>query len=313
MGQSIDLKARCVRVLAAAITIVAATIGAAIAQNVVVFVNGEPITAMDVEQRSKFLRLSAGNKKVPSRQEVLDQLIDEKLKVKEAKRWGIEASKDEIDRSYSSMAGRMRFSSEQLTKSLANSGVNSNTLKAKIKADIVWQQLIRGRYQSRLQLSDSEVMKALAAKNSAAATAVSFEYTMRPILLLVPPGSSSAVYDGRRREAEALRKSFRGCRESLPALRAARDVAVRDQVVRSSGDLPEALRKLLDGIPIGQMTPPEITKHGIEMFAICAKNETKADSPGKRETRDEIFAKRFERESERYLQKLRRAALIERR
>jgi peptidyl-prolyl cis-trans isomerase SurA len=155
-------------------------------------------------------------------------------------------------------------------------------------------------------------MKALAAKGSGATT-VSFEYTMRPILLLVPPGSSGAVYDSRRREAEVLRKKFRGCRESLPALRAARDVAVRDQVVRSSGDLPESLRKLLDGIPVGQMTPPEITKHGVEMFAICAKNELKADSAGKRETRDEIFAKRFERESERYLKKLRRAALIERR
>jgi peptidyl-prolyl cis-trans isomerase SurA len=312
MRQSIEYKARRIRAIAAAVTIVAATFGAAMAQNVVVFVNGEPITAIDVEQRTKFLRLSSGGKKVPPRQEILDQLIDEKLKIKEAKRWGIEASKDEVDRSYASMAGRMRLSSEQLTKSLANSGVNSNTLKARIKADIVWQQLIRGRYQSRLQLSDSEVMKALAAKGSGATT-VSFEYTMRPILLLVPPGSSGAVYDSRRREAEVLRKKFRGCRESLPALRAARDVAVRDQVVRSSGDLPESLRKLLDGIPVGQMTPPEITKHGVEMFAICAKNELKADSAGKRETRDEIFAKRFERESERYLKKLRRAALIERR
>jgi peptidyl-prolyl cis-trans isomerase SurA len=311
MGQSTDLKARWIRVLAIAVVIGAAAIGGAIAQNVVVFVNGEPITAIDVEQRSKFLRLTG--KKAPSRQEVLDQLIDEKLKIKEAKRWGIEATNEEVDRSFATMASRMRLSSDQLTKSLANSGINANTLKARIRADIVWQQLVRGRYQSRLQLSDSEVMKALTAKNAAAATAVSFEYTMRPILLLVPPGSPNSVYESRRREAESLRKSFRGCREGLPALRAARDVAVRDQVVRSSGDLPEGLRKLLDGIPVGQMTPPEITKHGIEMFAVCAKNELKADAPGKREARDEIFAKRFERESERYLKKLRRAALIERR
>ena len=47
----------------------------ALAQNVVVMVNGEPITAYDVEQRSKFLTLS--NHKAPTHQEVLDELIDE--------------------------------------------------------------------------------------------------------------------------------------------------------------------------------------------------------------------------------------------
>ena len=64
--------------------------GGALAQNVVVFVNGEPITSMDIDQRSKFMVLT-GQKQAP-RQEVLNQLIDEKLKVREGKRWGIEIS-----------------------------------------------------------------------------------------------------------------------------------------------------------------------------------------------------------------------------
>ena len=37
--------------------------------------------------------------KPPPRQEVLDQLIDEKLKVREAKRWGIEAIDKDVDNS----------------------------------------------------------------------------------------------------------------------------------------------------------------------------------------------------------------------
>jgi peptidyl-prolyl cis-trans isomerase SurA len=277
---------------------------------VVVFVNGEPVTAIDVEQRAKFIQLST--KKAPPRQEVVDQLIDEKLKVREAKRWGIQASDAEVNSSFNVMAGRMRLTSDQLTQSLATAGINSNTLKARIRADLVWQQLVRSRYQSRLQLSDRDVMSVLEAK-SEPADVVSYEYILRPILLLVPPGSPVSVYEGRRREADALRGRFRGCRESLPGLRAARDVAVRDQIIRNSGDLPAELRKILDSIPVGQVTPPEITRHGIEMFAICSKNESKADSPTKRQVRDEMFAKAFERESERYLQRLRREALIERR
>ena len=59
----------------------------------------------------------------------------------------------------------MRQSSEQLTQNLAQKGVNANTLKSRIRADIVWQQLIRGRYQSRMQLTDPEVLSHLKAKN----------------------------------------------------------------------------------------------------------------------------------------------------
>jgi len=129
----------------------------------------------------------------------------------------------------------------------------------------------------------------------------------------VPPGSPPAVYENRRREAEALRGRFRNCEEGLRIARGMRDVAVRDQVNRTSADLPAELRKVVDSIPVGQLTAPEHTRHGIELFAICSKVSSKTDSPKKRQARETAFAKLFERESKRYLQQLRRAALIERR
>jgi peptidyl-prolyl cis-trans isomerase SurA len=297
-------------VRAVTISLAVAAAGSALAQHVVVFVNGEPITAIDVEQRSKFLFVTT--QKHTPRQEVLDQLIDEKLKIREGMRWGIHSSDTEVNNNFSAMAGRMRLSSEQLTQNLAKQGVNANTLKARIRADIVWSALIRGRYQSRLQLSDREVLAAVEAKNPGERDTVGYDYTLRPILFLVTPGSGDSTYEGRRREAEALRGRFKGCEESIPAVRAMRDVAVRDQVIRSSADLPEGLRKVLDSIPLGQLTAPEVTRHGIEMFAVCAKHETKSDTPSRREARDTLYSKAFERESRRYLRLLRKNAMIER-
>lgn len=283
--------------------------GSAVAQNVVVFVNGDPITAIDVDQRSKFLVLT-GQKQVP-RQQVLDQLIDEKLKIREGKRWGIDVSDKEVNSSYARMAQGMRRSADQLTKELAQKGINASTLKARIRADIVWQQLIRGRYQSRLHVQDREVLKHLEAKNPEARDTVGYEYLLRPILFLVTPGSPGSAYDGRRREAEALRKSFKGCTESIPAVRAMNGVAVRSQVVRSSADLPDNLRKVLDSVPVGELTAPEVTRHGVEMFAVCSRTETKTNTPGRKEAREALLTKRFERESQRYLKLLRRNAMIE--
>jgi peptidyl-prolyl cis-trans isomerase SurA len=272
-----------------------------------VFVNGDPVTAIDVEHRSKFLALTG--QKV-SRQEVLDQLIDEILKVREGRRWGIEISNADVDNSFARMARGMNQSSEQLTQTLAQKGIGASTLKARIRADMVWQQLVRGRYQSRLQVSDKQILNALEDKE--AANAVGYEYVLRPILFLVQPGAGAATYDSRRREADALRKTFKGCNESIPSVRAMRDVAVRDQVVRSSADLPDNLRKVLDSVPLGELTPPEVTRHGIEMFAICSRNESKSDTPSRRKARESLQTKAFEAESKKYLRQLRKNAMIER-
>ena len=52
--------------------------GPARAQTIVV-VNGDPVTQFDIEQRSKFIEVSTH--KVPTRNEVLEQLINDKLKI----------------------------------------------------------------------------------------------------------------------------------------------------------------------------------------------------------------------------------------
>ena len=280
---------------------------AASAQQVVVIVNGEPITALDIEQRSKLTQLSTH--KTPTRQEVIDELITEKLKVREAKKWGLEVPNSEVDSAYATMASRMRLTPELLTQQLARSGVNAATLKARIKADIAWPQLVRGRYQASLQIGEKDLNTAMDSKSD---DSVGYDYTLRPILFLVATGSAEAFVEGRKREAEALRGRFHSCEEGIAFARALKDIAVREQVIRSSADIPPELRKVLEGVEIGRLTPPEVTKFGIEMFAICAKKVSSADNtPGKRQAREAIMTERYEQRSKQWLQELRRGAMIE--
>jgi peptidyl-prolyl cis-trans isomerase SurA len=299
------------RSLIAAALLVAAATTATFAQNVVVMVNGDPITALDIDQRSKFIQLTT--QKAPGRQQVIEELIDEKLKVREGKRWQVEITEADVDGAYANMGGRMRKSADQLTQDLAKSGINANTLKSRIRAELVWQQLVRGRYSASLQVSDKDVDLVLQSKNADEKEIISTDYIMRPILFLVPPGAAQTVMEARRKEAEALRSRFKSCEEGLPSARALRDVTVRDPVSRNSGDLPPELRKVLEAIPVGQTTVPEVTRLGVELFAICSKQESKADSAGKRQARETAFAERFDQQSKLYLQRLRKEALIDRR
>ena len=136
-------------------------------------------------------------------------------------------------------------------------------------------------------------------------------YTLYPVMVLIPPGSSAAVVEAKRHEAENLRSRFVNCNEGLAISRALRDVAVREPVTRSSSDLAPQLREVLDSIPIGHLTTPEPTAQGLQMFALCDKRESKTDSPLKREVRQQLFAKRFEAESNKFLDEIRKQAMIE--
>ena len=277
------------------------------AQTVAVMVNGEPITNYDIEQRGKLNFLTT--RKSPVRQEVIDELINEKVKIREGKKFGVDPSTSDIDSSFASMASRMRTTSDQLAKSLESQGIRLDTLRHRIKAEMVWSSLVRGRFKESLQVGEKEV--AAAVKGDDKQEGEAFEYQMRPIVLIVPRGSSQSLFDTRRKEAEALRSRVQTCEDADGFFKSMQNAAIRDTVTKTSADLPPVLREVLDKTPIGHLTAPEITKQGVEMVALCGRKPTTLDSPKKREIRDKMFAAKYEAKSKSYLQDIRKGAMIE--
>jgi peptidyl-prolyl cis-trans isomerase SurA len=279
------------------------------AQTVAVMVNGEPITNYDIEQRSKLNFLTTH--KPADRQQVINELIDEKVKIREAKKFGVDPSSTDVDQSYNSMSSRMRITPDQLTKSLESQGIRPDTLKARIRAEMVWTSLVRGRYKESLQVGEKDVAAAIEIKGEEKQETEAFEYKMQPIVLIVPRGSAAAAIESRRKEAEALRGRVQTCDEANAFFKTMQNAAIRDAVTRTSADIPAPLRELLDKTPIGHLTPPEVTKQGVEMVALCGRKPTTLDTPKKREIRDKMYAEKYEAKSKAYLQEVRKAAMIE--
>jgi peptidyl-prolyl cis-trans isomerase SurA len=280
------------------------------AQTVAVMVNGEPITNYDIEQRTKLTLLSTH--KPADRQQVINELIDEKLKIKEAKKFGVDPSATDIDQSYAQMSSRMRITPEALTKSLESQGIRPDTLKSRIKADMVWGSLVRGRYKESLQVGEKDVAdKVKVNGGEEKQEADAFEYKMQPIVLLVPQGSAPTAIEARQKEAEALRNRVQTCDDANAIFKSMQNAAIREAVVKTSADMPAVLRELLDKTPIGHLTPPEVTKQGVEMVALCDRKPTTVDTPKKREIREKMFTEKYEAKSKAYLQEIRKAAMIE--
>jgi peptidyl-prolyl cis-trans isomerase SurA len=279
------------------------------AQSVAVMVNGDPITNYDIEQRSKLNFLTT--RQQANRQDIINELIDEKVKIREAKKFGVDPSSSDIDQSYSGMGARMRLSADQLTKTLEGQGIRPETLRSRIKADMVWGSLVRGRYKERLQVGEKDVAAAVKADGGDAEKTDAFEYKMQPVVLIVPQGSAPTAVQARQKEAESLRARVQSCDDANSYFKSMQNAAIREPVVKTSADIPQVLRKLLDDTPIGHLTPPEITKQGVEMVVLCARKPTTIDTPKKREIRDKMFAQKYETTSKNYLQEIRKAAMIE--
>ena len=93
----------CRSLLIAAMIVIAATpAGLAFAQTVGAIADSEPITELEIQQRSRLTEQST--RKTPARDEVIDELRKEKLKVQEAREFGVEVSDSEVDQAYANMA-----------------------------------------------------------------------------------------------------------------------------------------------------------------------------------------------------------------
>jgi peptidyl-prolyl cis-trans isomerase SurA len=216
-----------------------------------------------------------------------------------------------VNRAFEGMATRQHVTVQQFSQVLERAGISPNTVKARIRAELTWQQLVRGKFGASLQIGESDIASALKDRNESEVSAVGYVYTLYPVTVVVPRGSSEATVSAKRSIADNLRTRFASCNEGLAMARALRDVAVREPISRSSADLSPQLREILGSIEVGHLTAPEVTPQGLQMFAVCSKKETTAESPLRREVREQIYAKRFESESKKFLEEIRKSAMIE--
>lgn len=274
------------------------------AQQIVVMVNGEPITAYDVSQRQRLLQLI--DKKNISSKEALQEVIDDRLKLQQARKLQSDLEQKDIDRLYASVAERSGRTAEQLTQGLAQAGLDAQAFKTKLAADYIWSQYVRSR-SGNVMIRDADVVAALQQRGQT--TLVSTEYVLYPIIFVVPRNANN--YGARLQEANAFRSRFTSCESGLAAAKALREVVVRPRVLRLSSDMPPNLQKILDQTAIGRLTPPEVSQAGVETFAVCDKRPVRGESSQKREIKDELSTKQFNAASKQLLEELRKSALIQ--
>jgi len=275
---------------------------------VVALVNGDPVTALDVVHRMRLSELMTH--KAQGRQEALEELINEKIKLQQAKNQKIEVTDAQVDKVFAGMAQRTSRKTTDFAAALTQAGIDMPRFKMRLRAELGWRQVLEQRAPGVFQVRDADLVAILMARGEAAQTKAT-EYSLQQIILVVPRNSAEPVRAGRMKEAEGLRGRFSSCDQDMDLAREIREVVIKERIVRLSTDIAVQYKQLLDRTPDGKMTPPEVTATGIEVVAICSRKEVVADVSSRREFKEELLTKRLAEHEKYLLDYFRKQSIIE--
>ena len=135
--------------------------------SVVAVVNGEAITNIDVENRLAYLLSATGLKlnddnEAQLRDDVLNMLIDDKLKFIEVKRLapglieaGTQQAREMVDDTY-------KTDTKSSGQNLRELGLDRQIIEQKVSADLIWSTLLRDRHKNQFDNADKLANQALA-------------------------------------------------------------------------------------------------------------------------------------------------------
>ncbi len=124
----------------------------AYASRIVAIVNGAVITDFDVSQRQRLERLLSGGKRRLGKSAALNSLIDDKLKLLEARDRNRLTTDAEADRALANMARNAKMTSKRMLGIFRQAGVNKETVRSWLKAQIAWRNLIRARFNAQVRV-----------------------------------------------------------------------------------------------------------------------------------------------------------------
>ena len=188
---------------------------AQVEQSIVVLVNDDPISAYDIEQRERFLAVTAHEQPGPDlKKKATDMLIDERLQLQQGKKLGIASDDADVNKILGDMAQKNNLTTEGLGSALGQMGVNMRTLKDRIRAQLVWQDVVRRKFRHEINVGDVDVDRAIASGGGAEASAAPAEATalqLRQVKFELSGDPDQRTLASRLAEAEALRARFESC------------------------------------------------------------------------------------------------------
>ncbi|HUF55265.1 MAG TPA: peptidylprolyl isomerase [Thermohalobaculum sp.] len=282
----------------------------------VAVVNGDPVTGFDLEQRVRLLRLLAD---VPAdsgalSQAALEQLIEDRLKIQAGSRAGIAPTEEALAAGIAQFAESRGMTAEALRSRLERAGVTELAFEDLIAAEVVWLELVRGRYGPGAEPDAGELDSQL---GQIAQAAPGTAYRLQEIGLPAEPGAEADALA----QAQALAAQLAQGADFTAAVRQYSQApsAARDGEVGwvDADRLPPELAVVLATLEPGQVSGPIRVGPGYSIVRVLEVRQGAAPAAAAPEVREQVrrqmMEQRMGQAAQTLMQELRRDALVERR
>lgn len=251
------------------------------------------------------------------KKKVLEELIDETLILQEGKKRNAVITKDDVTKRLELIAGQQKnpqtgrpVTVDQFLANIKRAGISERTFRQRIKSGMTMQRLVYQKYGRQLAARFGEAdVDNIIANTSGLSEDTQFN-VQRVKLTLKNPNDQQALAK-RLIDAERIRSKFKTCKDTKELVDSIGGGVVQALGNRTAEQLPNEAKAIFLEVKSGEMTPPNITGDGVELYAICSKRSVKGDDKTRAKIKNKLRQREFNVLKRRYLKDLRQDAYIE--
>lgn len=174
------------------------------AQSIVATINGDPVTTQDVANREKLLRALG----MPSSgSDALESLVKSRVEAGEINKFGIRIKNDELGPTFYHFAERAHTTAQAIQQRLAKSGADNKHIENFLQIHQAFTIYARARNRA-VEVSERDIDAELARDPKLAGE---MSYTIRQVVVAVPPAAGAAGLQAAAKEMEGLKARFTDC------------------------------------------------------------------------------------------------------
>lgn len=281
-------------------------------------VNDGVVSVSDVQDRVKLVMISSGLPNTPEvREKVLDQvlngLIEEKIKSQEAERLNLTVTADDVTAGFTTIAAQNKMEPEEFRNMLQKGGISIATLEQQIRAQIAWTKVVQAEIRPNVTVSAADIEEE---QNRLLQNSGAREYLIAQIAL--PVEQASAEEETRKLADRLLDEIKTG---KAPFFRVAQQFSKAPGASQggdlgwiAAGQLPPELDRVLAQMDKGSVSAPIRTSEGYHLLLVRDIREMTPETlPSEDDIRSALGLKRLEQRQRRYYMDLKAAAFVEKR
>jgi peptidyl-prolyl cis-trans isomerase SurA len=311
-------------------------------QRLLATVNDQPVTSGDVDQYLALQKLLGIRDR--GRKQATEDLINQVVKIEEAKLIKMNASDREIEARIGEIAKALKTDKVGIESKLKKQGIGIRLMRQFVASQIGFARLLRFKYKAEYKVDEREVDRRLEEINGKIRQAKSQRdrdvnaylgqfkklkavsvYSLMEVNFPLDAADGQAtdeLLQARALDAVQYGQRFKSCKGARSAASGIFNVRVGKQFEADASKLPPELSKLLRSKGPGGIIGPMRSQNGLQMIAFCGQRridppkpkkipEFNVQAPSRAQIANVVEAEGFEKFEKKFVSDMRKRMIIE--